>query len=210
MYLSNELQSFMGDLETSTHTVLFYSQPEGKRAILNRYIADGILKRKGIVYVYDDENSSIIKKNMESNGIDIDNHLKAGTILLKDSKEWYIENGKTDPMIILKQWKEVVIKFQKMGLGTRIIGETACFFRENKVRELLRYEYALARVLSLPMEAMCLYNLNVVVDTGNTDVIIPLMRAHEKAIFATKDRSEVFESDEVKEEDVEMLLNIKI
>jgi hypothetical protein len=210
MYLSKDLQSFISDLEPSTHTVLFYTQPEGKKAILNRYIADGLLKRRGIAYVYYDEGLSTIKESMESQGIDIDKHLKAGTILLRDAREWYIEKGKTDPMIILGQWKEVVNKFQKLGLGARVIGETACFFHQNKVRELLRYEYALNRVLSLPMETLCLYDLNVMVNTSNTDLIMPLMRAHEKAIFATKDKSEVFESDEVKEEDVEKLLNIKI
>jgi hypothetical protein len=86
----------------------------------------------------------------------------------------------------------------------------SCFFREEKVRELLRYEYALHKVLSIPMEAVCAYNLKTIVETGHTEVIMPLVRAHGKAMFTAEGGTMVLEPENVEEKDVERLLKIKI
>ena len=52
------------------------------------------------------------------------------------------------------------------------------FFRHEKVRELMRYEYAFHRVLSIQMKAICAYSVPIVVNTGYADMIMPLIRAH--------------------------------
>jgi hypothetical protein len=80
----------------------------------------------------------------------------------------------------------------------------------NMVRELLRYEYALHKVLAIPMEAVCAYNLKIIIDTGYTDIIMPIIRAHGKAIFATDDGFVILEPRDIEDTDVEKLLNIEI
>ncbi len=54
----------------------------------------------------------------------------------------------------------------------------SCSFRHGKVRELMRYEYALHRVLPIQMEAVCVYSVPTIVQTGYADMIMPLTRAH--------------------------------
>ena len=81
------------------------------------------------------------------------------------------------------------------------------------VSELFARAYvtrALHRVLTIPMEAICAYNLKTIVDTGYTDVIMPLIRAHGKAIFTTEGGSMIFEPENIEDTDVEKLLDIEI
>ena len=96
------------------------------------------------------------------------------------------------------------------GLGLRVTGETSCFFKEGKVRDLLRYEYALHRVLSIPMEAICAYSVPAIVNTGYTEMIMPLIRAHGGAIFTAGGGTMIVEPEEVEKTDVEELLRIEI
>ena len=108
-------------------------------------------------------------------------------------------------MKIINRWNETYNRFKEKGLGMRVAGETSCFFNQNKVRELLRYEYALHRVISNPIEVLCAYNIQTIVKTGYTDMIMPLVRAHGKAIFTAHGGSVVLEPEAVEDTDVEKL-----
>ncbi|MBW1669414.1 MAG: hypothetical protein JRJ66_15495 [Deltaproteobacteria bacterium] len=78
------------------------------------------------------------------------------------------------------------------------------------MRGFLQYEYSLQRVLSLPMDAICAYSLKTMVETGYTDVIMPLVRAHGRAIFTAEGGTVVIEPENVEDKDVERLLDINV
>lgn len=115
-----------------------------------------------------------------------------------------------EPIRIINRWREAYKKFEERGLGTRVAGEVSWFFNKDKVRELLRYEYALHRVLDFPMEALCAYDIKTIVRKGYTDMIMPLVRAHGKAIFASQNGTVVVEPENIEDRDVERLLEINI
>ena len=94
--------------------------------------------------------------------------------------------------------------------GLCAAGEMACFFKHNKVRELLRYEYALQRMLKIPIEALCAYSVPTIVNTGNTEIIMPLVRAHGWAIFTGPGGNRLYKPENVEDLDIEKLLQIKI
>ncbi len=60
------------------------------------------------------------------------------------------------------------------------------------------------------MEAVCAYNVNTIVDTGYSEVIMPLVRAHGKAVFTGPSGSIIYEPEKVEEKDIEKLLKIRI
>jgi hypothetical protein len=68
----------------------------------------------------------------------------------------------------------------------------------------------LHRVLDIPLEAICAYNVNTIVETGHSEVIMPLVRAHGWAIFTGPGGEMVYQSENVEDYDVENLLRIKI
>jgi hypothetical protein len=210
MLISKELETFFQDIEPYNHFILFYDTQESKRNILFRFLADGLKNGRGAVYICSDEGPEKVLKNMESFGIDVETQAEAGMLLIRNFDEWYIEKGRVEPIRIITRWNNAFDQFSGRGLGMRVVGETSCFFRQGLVRELMRYEYALHKVLTIPMEAICAYNLKTIVDTGHTDMIMPFIRAHGKAIFTTEGGSMIFEPEKIEDTDVEKLLDIEI
>jgi hypothetical protein len=210
MLISKELETFFQDIEPYNHFILFYDTQESKRNILFRFLADGLKNGRGAVYICSDEGPEKVLKNMESFGIDVETQAEAGMLLIRNFDEWYIEKGRVEPIRIITRWNKAFDQFSGRGLGMRVVGETSCFFRQGLVRELMRYEYALHKVLTIPMEAICAYNLKTIVDTGHTDMIMPFIRAHGKAIFTTEGGSMIFEPEKIEDTDVEKLLDIEI
>lgn len=210
MLISKELESFIHKFEPHNHLILFYDTLKNKYGILNLFVANGLKNGKGIVYICSDEGPEEVHRDLNSFGFDVETRVKEGILLIRSFDEWYIERGRVEPIKIITRWNKAFDQFSGRGLGMRVIGETSCFFRQGLVRELMRYEYALHRVLTIPMEAICAYNLKTIVDTGYTDVIMPLIRAHGKAIFTTEGGSMIFEPENIEDTDVEKLLDIEI
>ncbi len=204
-----KLTSFIKQIQPTNHIILFYDNLETKRRILYDYISDGLAKGKGIIYICSDESPDEVREGLLSYGIDVEPNERSENLLIKNF-EWYIEKGKADPLKMINRVNDAYRRFSDKGLEMRITGEMSCFFKQNKVRELLRYEYALHKVLSIPIDAICAYNLQSIVDTGYTDVIMPLVRAHGKAIFMAQGGSIVVEPNDVEDTDLERLLEIEI
>ena len=210
MLISEEITEFIRNMEPTNHVILFYDSPESKRVILNTYIADGLENGKGVLYICSEETPDQIRDGLESFGIDVEENMSEGRLLIRSYDPFYIKNGVVDPLRIINQWQEIYAEMEKKGLGLRVTGETSCFFKEGKVRDLMRYEYALHRVLSIPMEAICAYSIPIVVSTGYTDTIMPLIRANGGAIFTTGSGTMIVEPDAIEDYEVEKLLDIKI
>ena len=204
------MESFIHEFKPHNHLILFYDTLKNKYEILYHFIANGLQHGKGTVYICSDEGPEEVSREMGSFGINVETKVKEGMLLIRNFNEWYIERGRVEPIKIITRWNKAFDQFSGRGLGMRVIGETSCFFRQGLVRELMRYEYALHKVLTIPMEAICAYNLKTIVDTGYTDVIMPLIRAHGKAIFTTEGGSMIFEPEKIEDTDVEKLLDIEI
>ncbi len=211
MSVADEIIDFVRSMKPTDHVILFYDTPENKRKILFNFLAAGLEKGKGALYICSEEKPEQVRSEMEAFGIEVKKIEKEGALMIRNYDEWYIENGQAECDKILAHLKEAYEKFQEKGLkGLRGIGEAACFFKHDKVRELLRLEYAAHRVLQVPIEGICTYSIDTIVKAGRTEVIMPLVRAHGWAIFIGPGGSRVYEPEKVEDSDIEKLLRIKI
>jgi hypothetical protein len=210
MLVSDEVTKFIRNMEPTNHVILFYDSPESKRRILNTYIADGLENDKGAIYVCSEESPDQIREGLRASGVDVEKNENSGKLMIKYYDPFYIENGNVEPLKVINKWHVILAEMNKRGLGLRGTGEMSCFFKHEKVRELMRYEYALHRVLPIQMEAICAYNVSTVVNTGYTDMIMPLIRAHGGAIFTTESGTMIVEPEAIEDYEVERLLDIKI
>jgi hypothetical protein len=207
MESSPEIHSIIKEIQKKDHLILFYDSEERKRSVLFPYLEDGLLKDKGIIYICSDETPKQIWEGFKAySKLQLEEF--SDKIQIRNYDEWYILNGVTEPLRVINKWNEAYRFFDKRGLGLRVTGETSCFFRNDLVRDLLRYEYALHRILTVPMDAICAYNLRTIVDTGYTDVIMPLIRAHGKGLFLAHGGSMLIEPEHVEDTDIEKLLDI--
>lgn len=197
-------------MKPKDHVLLFYDTLETKHDVLFNFLSAGLSNGKGAVYVCSEESPEEIRNAMQLFGIDVRKNEEEGNLIIRNYDECYIENGEADYLRILANWKEMYEGFRKRGLGQRATGEMGCFFEHNKVRELLRYEYAAHRFLDISRDGICAYNVNTIVNTGYTEVIMPLVRAHGWAIFTGPGGSMIYEPENVEDYDVERLLEIRI
>ena len=210
MLLAENVHNFLKGIEPYQHVGLFYDSQDAKHSILFEYLSEGLNDGKGIVYVSYMESKDEIRHQMASFGIDVEPNEKAGNIILTTSEEWYMPDGKVEPLRIINQWNDLHSHFREKGLGMRVTGEVSGFFENNKVRDLLRYEYALHKVLNIPMDAICSYNVNTIVERGYSEMIMPLVRAHGMAIFTAKGDQMLMEPEKTEVSDIENLLHIQV
>ena len=210
MYSYVEPDSFIQQVEQKNHIILFYDSPESRDKIIYSYLADGIKKGFGAIYIRSPETEEELYKGFSGKGIDYAPNISNGNIITKNWDEWYIEDGQVQPLRIIDHWHEALIHFKSKGLGMRATGNVDCFFKQDKVRELLKYEYALHKTLTLPMDVICLYDLKSIVDMGYTDMIMPLVRAHGKALFTAEGGTMMLEPQGLEESDLEKLMKITI
>ena len=210
MYPHVTAGSFINSVELHNHILLFYDHKENKQKLIYDYLADGMKNGRGIVYIRSEESEEEIKEGLTTRGIDYEPNIADENIIVRNYDQWYIENGSVEPFKIINKWHEADAHFKTKGLGMRATGETSCFFEHGKVRELLRYEYALHKVLTIPMDVICNYNLKTIVDKGYTDLIMPIVRAHGKALFTSEAGTMMLEPEKVEASDLEALMDITL
>lgn len=211
LYATSELDSFIRSMKSGDHMIFFYDTAEHKQELLFNFLADGLAKGEGAVYICSDESPEQIRQSMKTFGFDFSKFEKEETLMIKNYEGWYSENGQFQTAKILAHIKETCEIFRNKGIEElRGCGEMGCFFKYNAVRELLKYEYALHRVLRVPLKAICAYSTYDMVSRGYADIIMPLVRAHRKVIFAEPYGFIAHKPEKVEDSDVEKLMQIKI
>jgi len=206
--LSNEVVKFIGQTKPGDHNIFFYDTPESKHILLSKYLNNSLENNNAAIYICSAETPNQIRDALKY-WISIDELEKEGRLQIRNYDEWYIEDGRADEIRIIGKWKRAYEDYQLRGMGLRVSGDTSCFFVNDMVKELLRYEYALHRFLDFPFEALCAYNIKTIVETGYTEVIMPLVRAHGKALFLAQGGSVILEPENTEDTDIEKLLNIQ-
>jgi hypothetical protein len=85
----------------------------------------------------------------------------------------------------------------------RAAAEMACFFDKRKVRELVQYESDLHRKFSFPAMGLCGYSLVQMTNSGNLEVLWPILNAHALVIMTGPNGSFALKPDEIDTRDVE-------
>jgi len=181
----SEILDFVRQMKATDHVIMFYSKPEDKHLILFTYLKAGLDQGEAAAYVVAEESPDQIRQAMRRFGIDVNRLEKSGALRVTDYRDWYIVRGKFNQSKILELWKKLYDESIAKGFkGLRITGETACFFKHRLVKELVKYEKALHRVLRFPITAICAYDTDVVVKEGRGELYLDLIKAHSTVIFA--------------------------
>jgi hypothetical protein len=125
---------------------------------------------------------------MKEFGLDTSVDEKSGGLRVVDYREWYIVDGKFDIGKTLSLWEGSLQEALAKGFkGLRVTGEMSCFFRNHMLNELVIYERALHRELTVPIEAICAYDDTVVLkgaeDNDYLRIYLDLITAHGTILF---------------------------
>ena len=183
-----EILSFIKSIQVKEHAILFYSKPEDKREVLFTYLKAGLDAGEAAIYVASDEPADEVRQAMKEFGLDTSRYEKSGALRVLDYWEWYIIDGKFDIGRTLSLWEHSLQEAVAKGFkDLRVTGEMSCFFRNHMLNELVIYERALHRELTIPMEAICAYDDSVVLKGAEDDrylrIYLDLVTAHGTILF---------------------------
>lgn len=207
---TEQISDHMKQMSLGEHMILFYDSPEHKYQVLFDFLQQSG-PDQALAYICADETSDELRDVMRSKGIDVDALERSGRLTIKNCSEWYIVKGEFSAARVVGQWAELARKTAAKGYKSmRVTGETSCFFRQNKVQDLTKYEYSLHRRTDLPMEILCAYNVIEMSDAGCLDAIMPLVRAHDPVIFTGPLGSTILPPENVEDKDVERMMQVTI
>jgi CheY-like chemotaxis protein len=124
-----------------------------------RFFKNGIMNNECVMLVTGkNTNLDLLKETFITNGIDVDRLLSDGSLIFKESKDWYIPDGKVDKDNIKNQWIELVKCCVNKGKkGLRAFCMTDTFFEHNLLEELVDYESALSPKFDFQFVPICAY-----------------------------------------------------
>jgi len=179
----SEILEFVKHMKAKEHAIMFYSKPKDKHHVLFTYLKAGLDAGEAAAYIASEETPSRIREAMKRFGIDVDGFEKSGALHVIDYRDWYLIGSKFKVSRTIGLWKKLYDESKAKGFnGFRVTGETACFFSHGMIKELVKYEKSLRKVLEIPMTAICAYETNTVAKSGG--LYLDLIKSHSTVIFA--------------------------
>jgi len=205
--ISTDVRNKLDGLPPGTHAVAIYDSEERKQDVLFTHLKLGG-KYDGLIYVCSDESPREAELAMKKFGLEVDEREKEGTLSVKNHDEVYIVNGKVDSPRIIKGFSDLAYDYSSRGYGMRAAAEMSCFFDHKLVDELVSYEQDLHRKFSFPAFGLCGYNLVKMYNSGNLDVLWPILRAHSVVIMTGPNGSFALEPAKIEEEHLEKTMGV--
>ena len=199
--VSPEVRMKLDGLPPGTHAVVIYDSEERKEDVLFTHLKLGG-RYDALVYVCSEESPEEAEAAMKKFGLDVDEREEEGTLTVKNQDEVYIVNGKVDTPSIIKGFSDMTYRYSSRGYGLRAAAEMSCFFDQGKVDDLLAYERDLHRRFSFPAFGVCGYNLVKMYNSGNLDLLWPILKAHGLVIMTGPNGSFALEPEEVEKRHV--------
>ncbi len=82
-------------------------------------------------------------------------------------------------------WKQVFDESLKQGFkGVRAVSETECFFKNEKLMELGKYEASMGKRFSIPLTSICAYRSDLVLKAGGEILMNLLANLHFASVTA--------------------------
>ena len=200
--ISHDVRKELDAMPPGTHAVLVYDSVERKEDALFTHLKVGG-EYDDLVYVCSEETPAEAETAMMRFGIDVEEHKRKRALDIKNYDEVYIVNGKVDSPTIIKGFSDRTYDDIQRGYGMRASAEMSCFFDAKKVPDLVKYENDLHRKFSFPAFGLCGYSLVKMVNSGNLEVLWPILNAHALVIMTGPNGSFALKPEEIDTRDIE-------
>lgn len=176
-----DLRAELNYQDLPRHLALFYDTPSEQMNALTPFLEYGLTTNQKCICLLDVNSPARIRQAFHKRPIDIEHHIEAGDLELRDASEVYLDAGfNPDQMIqTLKDTSEETLRAGYDGLF--IAGENSwCFHTEMDFDPILDFEAEFDAVCpDLPIVALCQYDLT---QFGEASAAKALW-THEKIIY---------------------------
>ena len=153
----------LSDLQPGEHLCCIFRNPQEHRAVLTRFLRDGLERRQKVIYVYDSTTVEMIAAYMRDAGMVCGNYEQSGQLSLIPARDAYLRHKVFRPEEMLEFWKDELKRAQGEGYEVlRVTGETTWAERGYPGTErFIEYEARLNQVVpGSPFIVLCQYDLH--------------------------------------------------
>jgi len=133
----------------------------------------------GSIYIAGGENIEQIQVEMRAFGLKLDNPMK---LKIVTSEQWYTPDGEFHADRVVKQFRRLIDESVDRGFkGLYVSADVADTFDylSKNLTPWLKYENSLGRIFRFPMEAICAYRINQII---NSQALPQLLQGHKNTI----------------------------
>jgi two-component system, chemotaxis family, sensor kinase Cph1 len=159
---ASRLQTAVENIQPNSHVCLIYRNQDEQFESALPFIKAGIMRGEQTVYITDDNLSKAVKQAMLDYGLDLENDLASGKLIMAGKKESYLRDGHFDPDAMLGFLAQSVEQAERLGFSSlRVTGEMTWALGSNPGNErLLEYEAKLNMFfVKHNCSAICQYNI---------------------------------------------------
>lgn len=153
-----EIGSRTNKIQLKDHVLALYNSVDEEICEAVQFLQKGIKNNECVMFLGNKEGIELVKKNFNSNKIDVNRLVSDSSIIIMDSKQWYIPDGKVDKNRIKTQWLDLVNKCTSNGkTGLRSFCMMDTFFEHKVDEDLVDYENSLSPNFDFQFLPICAY-----------------------------------------------------
>lgn len=177
----DQLLAELGRDDLARHLALFYQEPETQLGVASAFIRYGLHLNHRCFYLRDVNSPDTIRAAFKDAGIDVEERLAAGDLVIRDASDVYLDSG-FNPDEMIATLESAVEESIELGYdGFWVAGEnTWCFHTEASFDHILDFEADFdATCPDYPVTAMCQYDIN----RFGEESIAKALWTHEQIIY---------------------------
>ncbi|RQG94331.1 MEDS domain-containing protein [Natrarchaeobius chitinivorans] len=168
--------------ESYDHLAFIYESQAEQFATAIPYIEHGLERGERCIYIADENDTTEVLTALEESGVDVDDALESGSLVMYTAQEAYLRNGQFDPDEMIAFIAGAIEEGTEEFEGVRITGEMTWVFGDDPpLEELIEYEGKLNELLpDANGIALCQYNR----EKFSAEIIRDVIRTHPHLIYS--------------------------
>ncbi len=180
-------------MDSGDHYCGIYRTDEDHRAIIVDYIRQGVKKNEKMFYIVNIQTADQLKSTLKAAGIDVDDLVNRGQLVILTAKEAYLKDGQFDPDKMIGLLGQETDKALAEGYAAlRATGEmTWALAGEPGSERLVEYESMLNDFFpNRKCYAVCQYDRR----RFDAEMLLDILHTHPKVLFGREgfDNSEMY------------------
>jgi signal transduction histidine kinase len=179
---NTRLLTALEQLAPHDHLCSIYESAEEHFAVAMPFIRIGLDRGEKCVYIADGETEAVVREAMFAEGIDVEQAIAAGSLVLENEETAYLKRGSFDPEWMFTFWTEATAEAMRQGFSAlRGTAETEWVLRGAPgLERWMEYESRMTRLLAhINCFALCQYNRQLV----PPELVLNVIRTHPTFVY---------------------------
>ncbi|MFC1500991.1 PAS domain S-box protein [Elusimicrobiota bacterium] len=163
--------------EGMEHSAIIYETEAEHKAVVSKWIVDGLKQKKKVLYILDNHSRETITGYLKESGLDLKQYLDSGQLQIIPQSELYVIDGNFDPDRIVSFYKSEIKKAKDSHFSGVNISVEMSWMKSFKPGDerLLSYRMKMSDLIQeSKISLLCQFNKN----TFSAEMLLAVIRNH--------------------------------